>query len=122
MGDYRHGAHSDFEIHLHLVWVTKYRKPVLPGTVGLRVRNLIREICGGMDVHILIGHASKDHVHLLVSIPPQVTIILHAAISETSSNCWKLRVISVFSRSAWAVERLSSVSSTAVETSAKVGW
>ncbi len=74
MVEYRHGAHSVFEIHLHLVWVTKYRKPVLGGAVGVRVRDLIREICGGSDVLIIKGHVSKDHVHLLVSIPPQVTI------------------------------------------------
>jgi len=74
MNEYRHGAHSVFEIHLHLVWVTKYRKPVLVGPVGHRVRDLIREICGGLDVHILKGHVSKDHVHLQVSIPPHVTI------------------------------------------------
>ena len=66
--------HSVFEIHLHLVWVTKYRKPLLVGLTGHRVRDLIREICGGLDVHILKVHVSKDHVHLLVSIPPQVTI------------------------------------------------
>ena len=74
MADYRHGAHSVFEIHLHLVWVTKYRKPVLVGAVGMRLRELIREVCGRLDVHILKGHVSKDHVHLLVSIPTQVTI------------------------------------------------
>jgi putative transposase len=74
MNEYRHGAHSVFEIHLHLVRVTKDRKPVLVGPVGLRLRELIREICGAEDVHILKGHVSKDHVHLLISIPPQVTI------------------------------------------------
>ena len=74
MVEYRHGAHSVFEIHLHLVWVTKYRKVVLGGAVGVRVRDLIREICGASDVLILKGHVSCDHVHLLVSIPPQVTI------------------------------------------------
>jgi len=74
MDEYRRGAHSVFEIHLHLVWTTKYRKPVLVGPVGLRLRELIREVCGGEDVQILKGHVSKDHVHLLVSIPPQVTI------------------------------------------------
>jgi putative transposase len=63
-----------FEFHLHLVWVTKYRKPVLAGAVGVRVRDLIREICGSCDVLIIKGHVSRDHVHLLVSIPPQVTI------------------------------------------------
>src|SRR4029078_11577033 len=74
MADYRHGDHSVFEIHLHLVWVTKYRKPVLSGAVGSRVRDLIREICGASDVVIIKGHVAKDHVHLFVSIPPQVTI------------------------------------------------
>ena len=74
MADYRHGAHSVFEIHLHLVWVTKYRKPVLVGPVGMRLRGLIREVCGKFDVPIPKGHLSKDHVPLLLSIPPQVTI------------------------------------------------
>ena len=74
MSEYRHGAHSVFEIHLHLVGVTKYRTPVLVGPIGLRVRELIQEVCGELDVHILKGHISKDHVHLQVSIPPQVTI------------------------------------------------
>jgi putative transposase len=74
MGEYRHGSHSVYAIHLHLVWVTKYRKPVLGGAVGVRVRDLIREICGMSEVLIIKGHVSRDHVHLLVSIPPQVTI------------------------------------------------
>lgn len=72
--DYRHGAHTVFEIHLHLVWVTKYRKPVLGGQVGIRVRELICQIGRDSDVEILKGHISKDHVHLFVSIPPQLTI------------------------------------------------
>jgi putative transposase len=72
--DYRRGAHSVFEVHLHLVWVTKYRRKVLTGEVALRVRDLLRQICGDQDVTILKGHVSKDHIHLFVSIPPQVTI------------------------------------------------
>jgi putative transposase len=71
LDEYRRGAQSVFEIHLHLVWTTKYRKPV---PVGLRLRELIREICGAAEVQILKGHVSKDDVHLLVSMPPQVTI------------------------------------------------
>lgn len=74
MGEYRHGAHTVFQIHLHLVWITKYRKSILKGDVARRVRDLIREICRAEDVDILKGHVSKDHVHLLVSIAPKVTI------------------------------------------------
>ena len=69
---YRHGAHTVFEIHVHLVWVTKYRRRMLAGDVG--VRELIRQVCRSEDVEILKGHVSRDHVHLFVSIPPQVTI------------------------------------------------
>ena len=71
---YRHGAHSVFEIHLHLVWATKYRKRVLGEAVGKRLRELIRQTCREQDVDILKGHVAKDHVHLMVSIPPQVCI------------------------------------------------
>jgi putative transposase len=74
MYEYRHGAHSVFEIHLHLVRATKYRKAVLVGPVGLRFRKLVRKICGEQDMHILKGHVSRDHMHLLMSIPTQVTI------------------------------------------------
>ena len=74
MADYRGGAHTVFEIHLHLVWITKYRRAALRGEVAMRVRGLIRDICGQHEVRILKGHVSKDHIHLFVSIPPQVTI------------------------------------------------
>jgi len=74
MKDYRRGAHTVFEIHLHIVWTTKYRRPALCGEVGLRVRDLIREICGAHEVTIIKGHISRDHINLFVSIPPQVTI------------------------------------------------
>lgn len=72
--DYRRGPHTVYELHLHLVWVTKYRRSVLAGVVGERVRELIRELCAAEDVTILKGHVARDHIHLFVSIPPQVTI------------------------------------------------
>ena len=74
MKEYRRGAHTVFEIHLHLVWTTKYRRAALTGEVATRVRDLIREICGQHEVTIMKGHVGKDHLHLFVSIPPQVTI------------------------------------------------
>ena len=74
MKDYRRGAHTVFEIHLHLVWTTKYRRKVLTGEVAHRVRDLVRQICGDQDVTILRGHVSTDHVHVFVSVPPQVAV------------------------------------------------
>ena len=70
MKNYRKTSHSVYDIKYHLVWITKYRKPVLVGDTAERLRDLIREICRSMDIEILKGHISKDHVHLLVSVPP----------------------------------------------------
>jgi putative transposase len=53
MAEYRRGAHTVFEIHLHLVWITKYRRPALQGEIATTVRDLIRDICGQHDVSIM---------------------------------------------------------------------
>ena len=71
---YRKGSHSVYDLKVHIVWITKYRKPVLFGDVAVRLRDLIREICRTMEVDILKGHVSKDHVHLFVPIPPQLSV------------------------------------------------
>lgn len=74
MTEYRKGSHTVYDIKYHVVWVTKYRKAVLRGETGLRLRELIKQTCAAMDVYILKGHISKDHVHLLLSVPPQVSV------------------------------------------------
>jgi putative transposase len=74
MKNYRKASHSVYDLKVHVVWITKYRKPVLFGNVATRVRDLIREICKTMDVEILRGHVSKDHVHVFVSFPPHVSV------------------------------------------------
>ncbi|PIP31210.1 IS200/IS605 family transposase [bacterium (Candidatus Howlettbacteria) CG_4_10_14_3_um_filter_37_10] len=71
---YRRTSHTVFDLKYHLIWTTEYRKPVLVGNVGMRVRDLIREICQNHNIQIIRGHISKDHVHLFLSIPPQISI------------------------------------------------
>ncbi len=73
MTEYRRSAHCVHDIKYHIVWITKYRKAVLTGQIAKRTRELIRGICKGNDVEILAGHVSKDHVHLLVSMPPHLS-------------------------------------------------
>lgn len=60
-------------VHYHFVFIPKYRKPVLTGEVGLRTRELIREICRSKDIEIIKGHVRPDHVHLLLSVPPSLS-------------------------------------------------
>lgn len=71
---YRKTAHSVYDLKYHIVWVTKYRKMILGGEIGLRLRALIRQDCATMDVYILTGHVAADHVHLLVSVPPSIAV------------------------------------------------
>ena len=74
MKNYRKTSHSVYDVKIHMVWITKYRKPVLFGNVATRLRDLIREICKSMDVEIIRGHVSKDHVHLFMSVPPHISV------------------------------------------------
>jgi len=74
MTEYRRGSHTVFQFHAHIVWCTKYRKKVLIGDVGHRLREIVRQSCSDLKVEILSGVVAKDHVHLLVSYPPQLCI------------------------------------------------
>ena len=73
MADYQRGPHTVHDIKYHFVWVTKYRKPILKGDVAVCVREFVRRICMEQDVTIIRGHVSHDHVHLFVSVPPQLS-------------------------------------------------
>ncbi len=74
MDEYRKSSHSLFDIKVHLVWITKYRKPVLVGQEAIRVRDMIRKICANLEVDILAGNVRRDHVHLLLSYRPQLCV------------------------------------------------
>lgn len=73
MEKYRTSSHSRYDIKYHFVWVTKYRKPILTGEVGNRLRDLVREICRTQEIEILQGAVSPDHVHVLLSCPPNIS-------------------------------------------------
>ena len=73
MEHYRTGSHTRYDLKYHFVWVTKYRKGILTGEVGIRLRELIREICRTNKVEILQGSVGCDHVHVLLSCPFNVS-------------------------------------------------
>ena len=71
MKHYRHGAHTTYDLKVHLVWVPKYRKHVLIGEVAIRVRDGLRPIASEHELAILSGKVAKDHVHLLIAYHPR---------------------------------------------------
>jgi len=74
MENYKSGSHTRHDLKAHVVWITKSRKAVLRGEIAVRVREIIRQECAVMEVEILRGHVSKDHVHLFVGYPPSLSV------------------------------------------------
>jgi putative transposase len=62
MKEYRKGSHCLFGIKIHLVWITKYRDPILYGEESLRIRDLIRRICAEIEVGILAGNVIVEYI------------------------------------------------------------
>ena len=71
--NYRKSAHCTYDIKYYLVWITKYRKPVITGQIAIRTRELIHMIYQSNEVEILAGNVGSDHIHLLVSVPPHLS-------------------------------------------------
>ena len=71
---YSTGCHTTFHHRYHIVWAPKYRYKVLHGEVRIRVREIIKQVCGEMGVTIINGALSRDHVHMFVEIPPHVAV------------------------------------------------
>ena len=71
---YSKGCHTTFHHRHHIVWAPKYRHKVLIGDVGIRVREIIRQVCAEMGVTIINGALSRDHVHMFVEIPSHVSV------------------------------------------------
>lgn len=70
MRKYRLGAHTKTDLKVHVVWLPKYRKPVLTGEVAVRVRDLIRQIAAEHELEIISGKVARDHVHVFLSYRP----------------------------------------------------
>jgi putative transposase len=105
MEHYRRTAHTRSDIKFHLVWITKYRKKLPRGDVGLRLRQIVRTIRAELEVEILKGPISVDHVHRFVSCPPHVSASylvqrlkgkssrdLMQEFSHLKKHCWGRRV------------------------------
>lgn len=83
---YRKGGHTIYDIKYHIVWIIKYRKPVLVGHVASRCREIVRQVCKVQDVEIIKGHVSQDHIHLFVSVPPMLSVSKLVQLMKGSSS------------------------------------
>jgi putative transposase len=74
MSKYRKLAHAIYQCTYHVVWVPKYRYRILTGAVQEAMDRDIRVLCGWKDVEVLELNVQVDHVHLVASIPPKLSV------------------------------------------------
>lgn len=73
MADYRYGSHTVHDIKYHFVWLTKYRYKILRGQIAVRLRELMIQGCQSRGMTIIEGSIGKDHVHMLISCPTDIS-------------------------------------------------
>ena len=73
-GKYRKLSHVVYQCNYHIVWVPKYRFRILTGAVGEFVEEGIRKHCSRKEVEVMELNVQPDHVHLVCSVPPKVSI------------------------------------------------
>lgn len=71
---FRTGRHCVFELHVHLVFVTKYRRKVFTKRVLEELASIFSSVCIDFEAKLIEFNGENDHVHLLVHYPPKVTI------------------------------------------------
>lgn len=74
--DYIHTRHSVYLLTYHVIFVTKYRKPVITDEIGDFIVSLSKRLCVGYGGELISGETDKDHVHLLISLPPTANVAL----------------------------------------------
>ena len=70
----RSGRHCVFSMHVHLVFVTKYRKDVFTKSMLDAMKGMFEKVCSDFEAELPEFHGEDDHVHLLINYPPKVAV------------------------------------------------
>lgn len=70
----RHGRHCVFNMHVHLVFVTKYRRGVFTKQILDDLKVIFEQVCLDFESELVEFDGEHDHVHLLVNYPPKVSV------------------------------------------------
>ena len=70
----RSSSHSKYRCQYHIVFALKYRRKVIYGTIKKDIGEILRKLCEQKNVEIIEAEACPDHIHMLVSIPPHISI------------------------------------------------
>ena len=74
MRRYEKGAHTLYDLKVHVIWVPKYRKRSLTGQVAIRTRDILRQIALEHEIEVISGKVAPDHVHMFITFRPMQPI------------------------------------------------
>jgi len=74
MRDWQSQAHVKHYCRYHIVFVPKYRKKVFYGSLRREIGKIFRELCRQARIELVEGYAMKDHIHMLLMIPPKFSV------------------------------------------------
>ncbi len=74
MRDWQSQAHVKYYCKYHVVFVPKYRKKSIYGMLRKDIGGILRDLCLQRGVELLEGYAMKDHIHMLLMIPPKFSV------------------------------------------------
>lgn len=69
-----HTKHSTFNLHVHLVFVTKYRRKIFTAQILTELKVIFETVCCQLEAYLIEFDGEEDHVHLLVLYPPKLAI------------------------------------------------
>ena len=70
----KHTSHSSYRCEYHVVFAPKYRRKVIYNEIKKDIGEILRKLCNEMKVEIIEAEACPDHIHMLVSIPPYMSV------------------------------------------------
>jgi putative transposase len=66
--------HTSWNCKYHIVFAPKYRRKVAYGKLRIEIGKILRELCNWKQVEIIEGEVCPDHIHMLVKIPPKMSV------------------------------------------------
>lgn len=72
--DVTHGRGYVYSLQYHIVWVTKYRKPIFTGIIESDIKQYLLEILDSLQMKPVAMEVMPDHIHLLVDCKPQLRL------------------------------------------------
>ena len=82
----KHTSHSSYRCEYHIVFAPKYRRKVIYGELKKDIGEILRKLCNEKKVEIIEAEACPDHIHMLVSIPPYMSVSQFVGFLKSKSS------------------------------------